>query len=176
MLPGPPWPTCLESLARIEESSPNNSPPLACLEESGRGSVLHTAHTLWNQSPTWGWRWQPGPPWDSSPHYSGKVQKWSHIRGQPEAVWAQWHHQQLPDSRAGRQVWHRLVHTFPLQRPQPPAPETLTRAGGNPVQMGRLNPGSLGSTPLPSASPCRLPTSETGCPSCLLGVPASAAP
>lgn len=50
---------------------------------------------------------------------------------------------------------------FPLQRPQPPAPETLTRAGGNPVQMGRLNPGSLGSTLLPSASPCRLPTSET---------------
>ena len=43
LLLGAPWPPCLESLARTEES-PNNSPPLACLGGSGRGSVWDTAH------------------------------------------------------------------------------------------------------------------------------------
>ena len=97
------------------------------------------------------------------PHYSGKVQKWGHVRSGHNGTVSS--SQTAGLGGKSDTGWH--TH-FPPQRPQPPAPETLTRAEGSLVHMGRLNPGSLGSIPLPSASPCHLPTSGAGLPSYLL--------
>lgn len=138
--------------------------------------VAHSAHAL-----------------EPKPHLGAEMAAWTALGLKPSLFWESSEvgpHQgstrgslgtMAPSAAPRQQGWEASLAqagTLPShpQRPQPPAPETLTRAGGNPVQMGRLNPGSLGSVPLPSASPCRLPTSRAGLPSCLLGAPASAAP
>ena len=176
MLSGAPWPPCLESRARTEESSLLIIHRPWLVQKEVEEAPCCTQHTCSGTKAPPGGR-------DGSPDHPGTqaliILESSEVgphqgstRGSLGTT--------APSAAPRQQGWEASLAqtgTLPSHPNGPsPLPLRLTRAEGNPVQMGRLNPGSLGSVPLPSASPCHLPTSRAGLPSCLLGAPASAAP